>query len=187
MRKLAILAFALAAAGCGAQNDGGNASGGASTEAQAGKGEQPKSNLLQALGGSADHKVLANAVKAAGLNETLSGSQPYTLFAPTDAAFQKAGGANALLAPDAKGELVALLTGHIVPGIVTADDLGRAIERGKGKAQLATMAGGTLSFARDGDATVVTDAKGGQARLVGDDIAASNGVIHSMDGVLSVR
>ncbi|HEX2762634.1 MAG TPA: fasciclin domain-containing protein [Allosphingosinicella sp.] len=187
MRKIAILAMALAAAACGSPDNGGNGSNGATSQSKAGKGEQAKANLLQALAGSADHKVLANAIQAAGLNETLSGAQPYTLFGPTDAAFQKAGGANALLAPDAKGELVALLTAHIVPGIVTGEDLERAIERGKGKAQLATMAGGTLSFARDGDAIVVTDAKGGQARVDGEDLDASNGVVHSLDGVLSGR
>jgi uncharacterized surface protein with fasciclin (FAS1) repeats len=187
MRKVAILALALAAAGCGSADDGRNASGGANGSPSAGKSEQGKSNLLQSLNGSADHKVLANAVQAAGLGETLSGAQPYTLFAPTDAAFQKAGGANALLAPDAKGDLVAMLTAHIVPGIVTGDDLARAIERGKGKAQIATMAGGTLSFARNGDAIVVTDAKGGQARVSGDAASASNGVVHSLDGVLSAR
>lgn len=186
MRKVAILALALAAAGCGSNEDR-NAAGGSGEARASGKSEQGKSNLLQSLTGSADHKVLANAVNAAGLNETLSGAQPYTLFAPTDAAFQKAGGANALLAPDAKGELVALLTGHIVPGIVTAEDLGRAIERGKGKAQIATMAGAPLSFAREGDAIVVTDGKGGQARVTGDAATASNGVVHSLDGVLGAR
>lgn len=187
MRKVAILALALAAAGCGSRDESGNAgtSGTSRTEAS-GKEGQAKSNLLQALGGSADHKVLANAVNAAGLGETLSGAQPYTLFAPTDAAFQKAGGANALLAPDAKGQLVGVLTGHIVPGIVTAEDLGRAIDRGKGKAQIATMAGAPLSFAREGDAIVVTDGKGGQARVTGEGTSASNGVVHSLDSVLNL-
>jgi uncharacterized surface protein with fasciclin (FAS1) repeats len=185
MNKALFAAIALVAAGC--QGDDGNKSdsNGAAPKAAA-KGEQPKTHLLQALDGSADHKTLANAVKAAGLNETLSGAQPYTLFAPTEAAFAKLppGTANGLLAPEAKGQLVALLTGHIVPGLVTSDDLGRAIERGRGKAQLATVGGASLSFAREGDSIVVTDAAGGRALVTGAERLASNGVVHSVDGVL---
>ena len=185
MKKALFAVVALLAAGC--QGDDGNkaVSNGSAPEAAA-KGEQPKTHLLQAIGGSADHKTLANAVKAAGLTETLSGAQPYTLFAPTEAAFGKlpAGAANGLLAPEAKGQLVALLTGHIVPGMVTAEDLGRAIERGKGKAELATVGGSNLSFSRDGDSIVVTDAAGGRALVTGAERLASNGVVHSVDGVL---
>ena len=131
MRK-SLFAAALLLAAC-QQEEGGNASresNGAASRPAAG-GEQPRTHILQALDGSAEHKTLANAVKAAGLTETLSGAQPYTLFAPTEAAFQKlpAGAANSLLTPESKGQLVALLTGHIVPGTVTAADLGRAIDR----------------------------------------------------------
>ena len=191
MKRLLFAAAALLAA-CG-QDGGDNAAtaeaNGAASPRPAAKGEQPKTSILQALNGSADHKTLANAVRAAGLTETLSGAQPYTLFAPTEAAFQKlpAGAANGLLAPDAKGRLVALLSGHIVPGMVTAADLGRAIERGKGKAQLATVGGSDLSFSRDGDAILVTDAAGGQARVTQADSLQSNGVVHSVDAVLSGR
>lgn len=191
MKRLLLAAAALLAA-CG-QDGGDNASraesNGASGPKAAAKGEQPKTSILQALNGSADHKTLANAIRAAGLTETLSGAQPYTLFAPTEAAFQKlpAGAANGLLAPDSKGRLVALLSGHIVPGMVTAADLGRAIDRGKGKAQLATVGGSDLSFSRDGDSIVVTDSAGGRARVTQADSLQSNGVVHSVDGVLSGR
>jgi uncharacterized surface protein with fasciclin (FAS1) repeats len=189
--KKSLFAAALLLAACG-QEEGRNASATGSNgaaPAAAAKGEKPRTHLLQALDGSADHKTLSNAVKAAGLTETLSGAQPYTLFAPTEGAFQKlpAGAANGLLAPEAKGQLVALLTGHIVPGMVTAGDLGRAIERGKGKAELATVGGSNLSFARDGDSIVVTDATGGRAVIAGAERLASNGVIHSVDGVLKGR
>ncbi len=189
--KRSLFAAALLLAAC-QEGESGNASApdpkGAAPPAAAG-GEQAKTSILQGLSGSADHKTLANAVQAAGLTETLSGAQPYTLFAPTEAAFGKlpAGAANGLLAPEAKGQLVALLTGHIVPGLVTAEDLGRAIERGKGKAQLATVGGSNLSFARDGDSIVVTDAAGGKARVTGAERLASNGVVHSVDGVLKGR
>ncbi|MGA9581320.1 MAG: fasciclin domain-containing protein [Allosphingosinicella sp.] len=189
MKRLPFAAAALlAVAAC--QGDDGNRTeaNGAAPQAAA-KGEQPKTSLQQALAASNDHKTLANAVKAAGLTETLSGAQPYTLFAPTDAAFAKlpAGAANGLLAPEAKGQLVALLTGHIVPGLVTADDLGRAIERGKGKAELATVGGSNLNFAREGESIVVTDAAGGRALVAGAEKLASNGVVHSVDGVLGGR
>ena len=190
MKKALFTAAALLAAACG-QGGGGNEaepSNGASPNASA-KSGQPGTSILQALSGSADHKTLANAVQAAGLTETLSGAQPYTLFAPTDAAFRKlpGGTANGLLAPEAKGQLVALLTGHIVPGTVTADDLGRAIERGKGKAQLATVGGSNLSFSREGGSIVVTDAAGGRARVAGAEGRSTNGVVHSVDGVLRGR
>ncbi|MEO7826935.1 MAG: fasciclin domain-containing protein [Allosphingosinicella sp.] len=183
--KRALFAAALLLAACH-QGDGGNgADSNSAAPRAAAKGEQPKTNLLQALNGSADHKSLADAVKAAGLTETLSGAQPYTLFAPTEAAFAKLpGGAAGLQAPDSRGRLVALLTGHIVPGVVTDADLDRAIERGKGKAQLATVGGSNLSFSRDGDALVITDASGSRARVTGPEQLASNGVVHSVDGVL---
>ncbi|MEA3053963.1 MAG: hypothetical protein QOG72_2866 [Sphingomonadales bacterium] len=191
MKRALFAAAALLAAAC--QQEGGNASapegnGATARTSPVARGERPKTNILQALAGSADHKTLANAVRAAGLTQTLSGAQPYTLFAPTEAAFQKLpGGAGGLLAPEAKGQLVALLTGHIVPGMVTAADLGRAIDRGKGKAQLATVGGSNLSFSRDGDSILVTDAAGGQARIIQADMLQSNGVVHSVDGVLKGR
>ncbi|HYE29342.1 MAG TPA: fasciclin domain-containing protein [Allosphingosinicella sp.] len=191
MRR-ALLAAALLLAACG-QEDGNNAAGidtnGTSPQPAAAKGELPKSNILEALTGSADHKTLANAVQAAGLTETFSGAQPYTLFAPTEAAFEKLppGEANSLLAPEAKGRLVALITGHVVPGVVTAADLGRAIDRGSGKAELATVGGSKLSFGRDGEAIVITDAAGGRARIVRADGLRSNGVVHSIDSVLRSR
>jgi uncharacterized surface protein with fasciclin (FAS1) repeats len=190
---LAAAACAMAA-GCGG-NEGNQASGEAnqvsagSGSGAAGKGgQQGGKHLLDSLSGG-DHKTFVNAVNAAGLTETLSGSQPYTVFAPTEAAFEKlpAGAMGGMLAPDARGQLTALLTGHIVPGTVTAEDLSKAIERGKGKAQLATVGGVNLSFSRSGDAILVTDAKGGQGRIVGAERAASNGVIHSVDAVLMPR
>jgi uncharacterized surface protein with fasciclin (FAS1) repeats len=197
MKRASFAAAALLAAACQQGGEGDTADGQANvsatpatpaTPAAAAKGGRTKTNLLQGLEGSTDHKTLANAVKAAGLTETLSGAQPYTLFAPTEAAFQKLpGGAGSLLAPEAKGQLVALLTGHIVPGAVTAGDLGRAIDRGKGKAELATVGGSNLSFSRDGDAILVTDAAGGRARLTRSDVLASNGVIHDVDAVLRSR
>jgi uncharacterized surface protein with fasciclin (FAS1) repeats len=189
--------LALSACGSGGGGEGGEGAnrqtaatgnaGAAGAPAKADGGETaPKTSLLDALANSPDHATLANAVKAAGLERTLSGAQPYTLFAPTEAAFGKlpAGAAQGLLAPDRKGELTALLTGHIVQGFVTAEDLSRAVERGKGKAQLATMGGQTLTFAKTGDALVITDAKGEKAQVVSSGANLSNGVVHGIDAVL---
>jgi uncharacterized surface protein with fasciclin (FAS1) repeats len=191
MKRALFAAAALLAAAChqGGGNEAAADSSGGAVRPAAGKSEQPKGSILQTLEGSADHKILANAVKAAGLTETLSGAQPYTLFAPTEAAFGKLppGTVNGLLAPDSKGRLVALLTGHIVPGVVTAADLDRAIERGKGKARLATVGGSDLTFSRSGDALLVTDAAGGQARVTKADQLQANGVVHDVDGVLQGR
>jgi uncharacterized surface protein with fasciclin (FAS1) repeats len=188
--KKSVIAAALLAAACDSGGGGGNAvapeANGAAPQTQAqGKTEQPKSNLLQTLGAAGEHKTFANAVEAAGLTETLSGAQPYTVFAPTEAAFQKlpAGTASGLLAPEAKGRLVALLTAHIVPGVVMSEDLGRAVDRGKGKAQLATVGGVNLTFSRSGDSILLSDG-GGQGRLVHADRLAANGVIHGIDSVL---
>lgn len=194
MRHLAVVAACMALAACGGSGEERELAAGNQAEAgdpatSRGDGKSAKTTLLGALTGSADHATLASAIKAAGLERTLSGAQPYTLFAPTEAAFGKlpAGTVDGLLAPDAKGRLTALLTGHIVPGTVTAEDIGKAVERGKGKAQLATVGGANLSFARQGDALVVTDSKGGQARVVTPDGAASNGVLHGVDAVLMAQ
>ena len=195
MRRLTIVAAACAlAAACG---DGGGAGNTASTAqaGSAGGGNTASGNAAAAQAGtpivdtlsqSGEHKTFYDAVNAVGLTNTLSGPQPYTVFAPTDAAFAKLpeGGSTRLLEPDRKPQLTALLTGHIVPGTVTAEDLDRAIERGKGKAQLATMGGTSITLARAGDAIVLSDGAGTQARIAQADRSASNGVIHSIDTVL---
>jgi uncharacterized surface protein with fasciclin (FAS1) repeats len=191
LKRTMVAGACLMLAACGdggAGNEAGaaGAAGAPANPSASGKASPGKASLLDGLTGSADHATLVNAVKAAGLTETLSGAQPYTLFAPNEAAFAKLppGTAQGLLDPEARGQLTALLTNHIVPGWVTAEDLGRAIERGKGKAQLATVGGASLSFSREGDAIVVADAKGGRGRVAGAATPASNGVIHSIDTVM---
>ena len=187
MRIFAAAALILAACGDNSDQDGAAPNGVAPAGGAGGNAAaaQAKSSILDAVAGSQQHSSLANAVKAAGLTETLSGPTPYTLFAPTDAAFSALPGttANDLLAPDARGQLVSLLTAHIVPGAVTTKDLTAALERGNGKAELATVGGTTLSFSREGDAIVVTSGES-RARLGGSEMLQSNGVIHSVDAVL---
>jgi uncharacterized surface protein with fasciclin (FAS1) repeats len=126
------------------------------------------------------------ALKAAGLDATLAGPGPYTVLVPDDAAFAKlpAGTLDALMKPEGRADLTALLTYHILPGTILVADIGKAIDNGKGKAVLATMGGGTLTATRDGDAIVLTDGAGGTARIAKADDKRSNGVIHHVDGVL---
>ena len=187
--KFLLLAAAAAlAAGCqqgdNANEAGNSAGGGSGAEAQTGA---QGGTIGQALGQSADHSSFANAVKTAGLEGALTGSQPNTLFAPTNAAFQKlpAGAAEQLMQPARKAELTALVTSHIVPGVVTAKDLGEAIRKGGGKAQIATLSGGTLTATESGGAITITGGDGVQARVTPSDQAHSNGVVHSIDTILT--
>lgn len=129
---------------------------------------------------------LGAALKAAGLDATLAGPGPYTVVAPDDAAFEKlpAGTLDTLMKPEGRADLTALLTYHILPGTVLAEDIAKAIDAGKGKTELATMGGGTLTATKDGDAIVLTDKAGGKSRITKADEKRSNGVIHRVDAVL---
>lgn len=180
-----LAATALLVAGCGQEGDTNEAAGNMA-DANVTAADVPDTTIGETLGGSADHSTLMSAVKAAGLDATLSGSQPYTVFAPTNAAFDKLpdGAAEGLMQPEQKGQLTSIVTYHIVPGVIMARDLAAAIERGNGKAELATVGGGTLSAAMDGDVIVITDGGGGQARVTQADMLQSNGVVHSIDTVL---
>lgn len=139
-----------------------------------------------ASGMAADSQFLA-AAKSAGLDKTLAGPGPYTVLAPNDAAFGKLpeGTLAGLQTAERKGELTQLLTYHILPGVVLADDIGKAIDNGKGKAVLATMGGETLTATREGDKIVLTDAAGSKATVVSADQKRSNGIVHEIDTVLS--
>ena len=135
---------------------------------------------------SADHTTLVAAVKAAGLVETLSGAGPFTVFAPTNAAFAKlpAGAVDGLLKPEAKDQLTGVLTYHVIAGEVMAKDVVEAIKSGNGKFEAKTVQGGTLTFSMDGSDVVITDAKGGKAKVAAADLDSKNGVIHVIDTVL---
>ncbi len=124
--------------------------------------------------------------KAAGLDATLAGPGPYTVFVPDDAAFDKlpAGTVDGWMKPEARPELTRTLTYQILPGTVLAEDIGKAIDNGKGKAELATMGGGTLTATREGDKIVLTDSAGGKATIAKADETLANGVIHRVDTVL---
>lgn len=135
---------------------------------------------------SKDHTTLVAAVKAAGLVETLKGAGPFTVFAPTNAAFEKlpAGTVDGLLKPENKKTLTGILTYHVVPGKQDAASIAKAIEEGKGKATFKTVAGGTLTATMEGSSVILTDEKGGKSKVTTADVMQSNGVIHVVDSVL---
>ena len=136
---------------------------------------------------SADHKTLVAAVTAAGLVETLKGKGPFTVFAPTDAAFGKlpAGTVDTLVKPESKAALTGILTYHVVAGKFDFNAVSKAIKYGKGSAQLTTVNGAKLTAKMNGMHNIMlTDAKGGTANISTYDVYKSNGVIHVIDSVL---
>jgi uncharacterized surface protein with fasciclin (FAS1) repeats len=143
-------------------------------------------NIVENASNSPIHKTLVAALKAAGLVDTLSGTGPFTVFAPTDDAFAKlpAGTVDTLLKPENKATLVKILTYHVVAGKVSAKQLIALIKKGNGKAELKTVQGETLTASLSGKNVILTDAKGGTATVTTADVFQSNGVIHVIDAVL---
>jgi uncharacterized surface protein with fasciclin (FAS1) repeats len=147
----------------------------------------PSKNIIQNAVNSKDHTTLVAAVKAAGLVDTLSGTGPFTVFAPTNAAFGKlpAGTVDGLLKPENKGSLTKVLTYHVVPGRMTAASLMKAVKDGGGWAKFKTVAGDEITVKQEGANKLwVFDAKGGSSSVTIADVLQSNGVIHVVDSVL---
>ncbi len=146
----------------------------------------PKKDIIDNAVNSADHTTLVAAVKAAGLVETLKGAGPFTVFAPTNAAFAKlpAGTVDTLLKPENKAMLTKVLTYHVVAGKWSASQIGKMIKDGKGTATIKTVSGGTLTAMMSGDKIVLKDEKGGTANITIANVFQSNGVIHVVDSVL---
>ena len=147
----------------------------------------PSKTIVENAVNSKDHTTLVAAVKAAGLVDTLSGKGPFTVFAPTNAAFEKLpkGTVETLVKPENKRMLTGILTYHVVPGKLSAADLAKQVKDGGGKAMLKTAAGGQLTVMDAGGGKLsVTDAKGGKSMVTIADVNQSNGVIHVVDTVL---
>ena len=146
----------------------------------------PTKNIIENAVNSADHTTLVAAVKAAGLVDTLSGPGPFTVFAPTNAAFDKlpAGTVGNLVKPENKDTLVKILTYHVVAGRLSAADIEKQIKAGHGKAELTTVSGGKLWASMHGKSIMLTDEKGGMSMIAQSDVFQSNGVIHVVDTVL---
>ena len=181
-RSLALGMVALLALGACSQDADRSAGNGSQTAPEAGNGA--KRDTIAS--GVAQNSRFIGAAKAAGLDSTLAGPGPYTVLVPVDQAFDKlpAGTYEEWTKPESRAQLTGVLTYHILPGTVLAEDIGKAIDNAKGKATLATMGGGTLTATRDGSTIVLADAAGKQARVTQADQRYSNGVVHQIDGIL---
>jgi uncharacterized surface protein with fasciclin (FAS1) repeats len=177
---LCLCAAVLALGACG-QSGADNAAPEQSGEAKDAAGDKTIANSLDQNG------KFFQAAKAVGLDATLAGPGPYTVLVPNDDAFAKAQG-DALADPadpQNRAEITRVLTYHILPGVILADDISKAIDNGDGKAVLATMGGENLTASKDGANIVLTGGDGSKATIARTDVKASNGVIHDIDAVLS--
>ncbi len=152
-----------------------------------GEAMYPRKTIVENAVNSKDHTTLVAAVKAAGLVETLNGSGPFTVFAPTNDAFENLpdGTVSTLLKPENKAALSKVLTYHVVSGKMDFNALSAAIKKGKGKAELKTVSGGTLIASMNGTRNIVIkDENGKTANITTYDVYQSNGVIHVLDSVV---
>jgi len=142
--------------------------------------------VVEVASGNDDFSTLVAAVKAAGLVETLNGKGPFTVFAPTNAAFEKLpdGTVDTLLKPENKEKLTGILTYHVVPGKLMAADVVETIKKSGGKATVKTVNGESIDVMLDGEDVVIKSKGGGTAKVVKTDVTADNGVIHVIDTVL---
>jgi uncharacterized surface protein with fasciclin (FAS1) repeats len=152
-------------------------------KAQSEKAQKVAGTKTIAAGLTADGKFMSVA-KTAGLDQTLAGPGPYTVFVPDDGAFNAAPAGTFDSKPQNRAQLTGVLTNLILPGTVMVADIGKAIDNGKGKAVLATMGGGILTATKDGAKTVLTDAAGHQATITKGDEQFTNGVVHHVDALL---
>lgn len=179
MKKLIIAAFALAAIAFAPKTY-------AQTKMVGGAAMYPTKNIVENAVNSKDHTTLVAAVKAAGLVETLEGPGPFTVFAPTNEAFDKlpAGTVDNLVKPENKETLTKILTYHVVAGKMSSSDLMAKIKAGGGKAELTTVQGGKLWVMQEGKKLYLVDEKGGKSWITIADVNQSNGVIHVVNTVL---
>ncbi len=190
---LPLLALALSLSACTMSDQGGGeinsgaSVAGTSNPMVGGAAMYPTRNIVENAVNSADHTTLVAAVQAAGLVDTLSGPGPFTVFAPTNAAFDALpdGTVATLLKPENKATLTKILTYHVVPGRLTAADLAAKAKMMGGKAQLTTVEGAKLTVSKSPTGGwMLTDTKGGTANITIADVMQSNGVIHEIDAVV---
>lgn len=186
VRKLMRAAFLCGlAAACGTNeaNENATASNDGTTNAAA---VERRGTIGDALAASLDHSSFMQALQSAGLADTLRGAGPYTVFAPTNAAWEAIPEETRrrLATAEQREQLITLLSYHIVPGTVTAADLGRAVEARGGRAELANVTGDNLGLSRSNGAVLIGDGAGGWAQVTRADQIHANGVVHSIDKVL---
>lgn len=179
MKKFFIAAIALAAIVIAPKTY-------AQTKMVGGAAMYPTKDIIDNAVNSKDHTTLVAAVKAAGLVETLKGAGPFTVFAPTNEAFDKLpkGTVPTLLKPENKAMLTKVLTYHVVAGRLSAADLMAKVKAGNGKAELKTVSGGSLTVMEDGKKLYLVDEKGGKSWVTIADVFQKNGVIHVVNTVL---
>lgn len=193
---LTAAAAALALAGCNSKPEtptgttnvaGGDPVPAAGANPQVGGAEMlPTKTIVENASASPVYTVLVTALKQAGLVETLSGAGPFTVFAPTDAAFNQVTPVtrDGWMRPAQKDVLAGILKYHVVPGKLTAADLAAKITEGGGKAVLKTADGQDLTATKSGDTFLLTSASGNKATVTQADVNQSNGIIHVVDAVL---
>src|SRR6202012_5466019 len=179
MKKLIIAAFALAAIAIAPNTN-------AQTKMVGGAAMYPTKNIVENAVNSKDHTTLVAAVNAAGLVETLEGAGPFTVFAPTNEAFNKlaAGTVETLVKPENKTRLTTILTYHVVSGRLDSKAIADMIKAGNGTAELTTVQGGKLWIMMKGKHLLLKDENGGMAMITIKDVYQSNGVIQVIDTVL---
>jgi uncharacterized surface protein with fasciclin (FAS1) repeats len=163
------------------KNNSGNAAG--APEAQTKNAQKVAGTKTIAAGLAANSRFMATA-KTAGLDQTLAGPGPYTVFVPDDSSFDAAPAGTFDPKPQNRAQMTGVLTNLILPGTVLVADIDKAIDNGKGKAVLATMGGGTLTATKDGGKTVLTDGAGHKATITSGDEQYTNGVVHHVDALL---
>jgi uncharacterized surface protein with fasciclin (FAS1) repeats len=183
--KTRAIALGLAAAalvvtgGCSKKSSNGSAA----PQAQTKKAQKIAGTKTIAAGLAPTSRFMA-AAKSAGLDQTLAGPGPYTVFVPDDAAFTGAPAGTFDPKPQNRAQITGILTNLILPGTVMVADIDKAIDNGKGKTLLGTMAGSTLTATKDGGSIVLTDSSGHKAKITQGDEQYTNGVVHHVDALL---
>lgn len=179
MKKIIIAVIAMAAVAIAPRTH-------AQTKMVGGAAMYPTKNIVENAVNSKDHTTLVAAVKAAGLVETLESAGPFTVFAPTNEAFNKlpAGTVDNLVKPENKEMLTKILTYHVVQGRLSSEELWAKVKAGNGKAELTTVQGDKLNVMEKGKKLYLVDEKGGESWITIADVNQSNGVIHVVNTVL---
>lgn len=178
--NVATIALAAALVTLGACDSGDRPGNAQTSEAAEKAGDKTIASGLPANG------KFIEAAKAAGIDQTLAGPGPYTVFVAEDAAFEALpdGAYDSWMKPENRAELVGAMTYMVLPGTVLSDDIGKAIDKAEGKAEFITMGGGVITATKEGGAIILTDGAGRKARVTKADDTYSNGVVHYVDGVL---
>ena len=179
LKPILLLALLAAAGGAYAQTDTIKSATGSASGMSASSAKATNKDLARSLAGAPDFSTLQTALLASGLADKAKDQGPYTIFAPSNDAFDKlpSGALQSLTQPANKAKLAALLANHVVSGSFTAADL-------KDGQTLKTVGGGTLTVRKQGSSVMLTDAKGGSATVTTADIQATNGTVHAVDSVL---